>query len=196
MEVIRSSETSVNTISTRRHIPEDCFLHSHHREKLKSYETYTVCEPYFCIITPISVRLQKVTNHRLIACQTFSYWDVIRGHETPGSASQRRMQTCHCYLYITRNVDPGAADGGVSMGTLCCVPSECDRGRQISKTSSFLYLPNTLFSFWTLWPSLDVHLIQYSEEVPIDLCDRSAHLNTGTPPVTKSYFSRNYPYFL
>jgi hypothetical protein len=26
MEAIRSSETSVNTISTRRHIPEDCFL--------------------------------------------------------------------------------------------------------------------------------------------------------------------------
>ena len=24
---IRSSETSVNIISTRRHIPEDCFLH-------------------------------------------------------------------------------------------------------------------------------------------------------------------------
>jgi hypothetical protein len=26
METIRSSETSVNTISTRRHIPEDGFL--------------------------------------------------------------------------------------------------------------------------------------------------------------------------
>jgi hypothetical protein len=27
MEVVRSPETSVNTISTRYHIPEDCFLH-------------------------------------------------------------------------------------------------------------------------------------------------------------------------
>jgi hypothetical protein len=37
MEAIRSSETSVNTTSTRFHIPEDCFLHSHCRENLKSY---------------------------------------------------------------------------------------------------------------------------------------------------------------
>jgi hypothetical protein len=37
MEAIRSSEMSVNTISTRRHIPEDCFLHRHSRENLKSY---------------------------------------------------------------------------------------------------------------------------------------------------------------
>jgi hypothetical protein len=33
MEALHSSETSVNTISTLRHIPEDCFLHS---ENLKS----------------------------------------------------------------------------------------------------------------------------------------------------------------
>jgi hypothetical protein len=37
METTHSSETSVNTICTRRHIPEDCFLHSHRRENLKSY---------------------------------------------------------------------------------------------------------------------------------------------------------------
>jgi hypothetical protein len=37
MEAIRSSETSVNTTSTRCHIAEDCFLHSHRRENLKSY---------------------------------------------------------------------------------------------------------------------------------------------------------------
>jgi hypothetical protein len=39
MEAIRSSETSVNTISTLRHIPEDDSLHSHRRENLKSYKS-------------------------------------------------------------------------------------------------------------------------------------------------------------
>jgi hypothetical protein len=37
MEPIHSSEKSVHTIYTRRHIPEEGILHSHRREKLKSY---------------------------------------------------------------------------------------------------------------------------------------------------------------
>jgi hypothetical protein len=37
MEAISSSETSVHTRSTRRHIPEDGNLHNHRRENLKSY---------------------------------------------------------------------------------------------------------------------------------------------------------------
>jgi hypothetical protein len=37
MEEIRSSETSVYAISTRRHISKDVILHSHCRENLKSY---------------------------------------------------------------------------------------------------------------------------------------------------------------
>jgi hypothetical protein len=40
MEAIRSSETSVNKISTRRHIPEDGILHSHRHENLKSYNKF------------------------------------------------------------------------------------------------------------------------------------------------------------
>jgi hypothetical protein len=36
LEAIRSSETSVHTRSTRRHIPENGILHSHRRENLKS----------------------------------------------------------------------------------------------------------------------------------------------------------------
>jgi hypothetical protein len=35
--VTLSSETSVLTRATRRHIPEDTILHSHRREHLKSY---------------------------------------------------------------------------------------------------------------------------------------------------------------
>jgi hypothetical protein len=42
MEAIRSSETSVNKIFTRRNIPEDGILHCHHRENLKSYKEVPV----------------------------------------------------------------------------------------------------------------------------------------------------------
>jgi hypothetical protein len=38
MEAIHSSETSVYTRSTQRHIPEDGILHSHRCKNLKSYK--------------------------------------------------------------------------------------------------------------------------------------------------------------
>jgi hypothetical protein len=61
MEAICSSETSVNTISTRRHIPENCFLHIHRRENLKSYIIVTVFWVESPVMWWIDTEFQDVT---------------------------------------------------------------------------------------------------------------------------------------
>jgi hypothetical protein len=64
MKMIRSSEMSVHTRFTRRHIPEDGIFHSHRRENLKSYITY-VCSKFRVIIQQLNGPLVTTVWHVL-----------------------------------------------------------------------------------------------------------------------------------
>jgi hypothetical protein len=62
MEAIRSSETSVHTRSTRRHIPEDGILHSHRGENLNLTKKIMMKQVYSEKYLPV-IQLSLITKH-------------------------------------------------------------------------------------------------------------------------------------
>jgi hypothetical protein len=79
LEAILSSETSVHTRSTQRHIPEDGILHRHHCENLKSY---------WALVFREYLRTTQISDKQLegIFCLTFSGFGskrVFVGHLHP-----------------------------------------------------------------------------------------------------------------
>jgi hypothetical protein len=77
VEATRSSETSVHTRSTRRHIPEDGILHSHRYENFKSYS----------VILYIKHRVQfeaEIYLHILLSSGLDEWFVSSSGLITPG----------------------------------------------------------------------------------------------------------------
>jgi hypothetical protein len=74
MEAIRSSETSVHTTSTWRHIPEDGILHSH---RCENFKCYVINEVRFTSVTSLTqtflIEMKSIIirgrNPRLTGCE-------------------------------------------------------------------------------------------------------------------------------
>jgi hypothetical protein len=79
MEEIRSSETSVHTRSTRRHIPENGIRQSHRRENLKSYIGNThQYSRIFKKVTEVLVLLSHHTSFMMLLRK-----QLIKGDQMP-----------------------------------------------------------------------------------------------------------------
>jgi hypothetical protein len=104
MEAIRSSETSVHTISTGRHIPEDGILHSHRCEHLESYILSCV---YGCVTNNNGVWigwLDLVTPSFIISSSLSSTDLNSKSHCDWRSVSQswcRNSSGAHDQIFIT-----------------------------------------------------------------------------------------------
>jgi hypothetical protein len=77
MEAIPSSETSVHTRSTLRHMPEDGILHSHRRETHKSY-----CVPLWGGYSSVHSTTRDATNQENQPLYTLPFLLRCRDHST------------------------------------------------------------------------------------------------------------------
>jgi hypothetical protein len=89
MEATRSSETSVHTRSTRRHIPEDGILHSHRCENLKSYL------PIYFLLA-IILYLSCIASDELMELETILKeavfdWEIIPTFVWRGRGKSRKL---------------------------------------------------------------------------------------------------------
>jgi hypothetical protein len=66
--LVRTDVTEDFTRATRRNIPEDNILHSHRREKLKSYIKFQICDLFFAVFHTVRRILYRLLQIFVNVC--------------------------------------------------------------------------------------------------------------------------------
>jgi hypothetical protein len=174
-EELSSSETSVLTRATRRNIPGDSILHSHHRENLKSYISYyrrSVGQPLFGIRQPSENHDQFfflstviiLKNLRFFALDAVS--DDRMGTLFICTSATEPCQRCHSRAQIMQYLRPHLT---VSFGT--AFPF-CPHIR-LARTRWKFSKPPALHECLMILTSRYVPQRKHNSSVPISSCCRS-----------------------
>jgi hypothetical protein len=90
MEAIRSSETSVHTRSTRRHIQEDGTLHGHRHENPKFYYILSICFQFWL---QLQLNIRQFTLNLIYDSSPWNSFKYLSKQKMFGTKSVEKHET-------------------------------------------------------------------------------------------------------